>query len=189
MANKVEFGISNLYFCTYTVAANGTVTLGTPLAVPGAVSLELEAEGDENTFYADNGKYWAKYSDNGFSATIEVANFSDEFKKEFMGYIELDDGGVAQLKGVNKPSVAIMFQSEGDTEARRGILYNVSLGNITRSYTTTEDSIEVDTESLDATVVGDNATKIVRASYKPGDSGYDTLFTNPPVPALPAISG
>ena len=28
--NKVEFGLSNLYVGTYTVAAGGTVTLGTP---------------------------------------------------------------------------------------------------------------------------------------------------------------
>lgn len=184
MANKVEFGISNLYVCTYEDTA-GTVTLGTPVAVPGAVTLTLEPEGDDNTFYADNTAYWSQFSDNGFSGSIEVAMFDDTFKKTFMGYIELDDGGIAQIKGATKPSVCLMFQSEGDAEARRGILYNVSLGNINRSYNTTEDTVEVDTETIDITVVGDNGTKIVKVSYDKSMAAYDTLFTAPPVPALP----
>ena len=183
--NKVEFGISNLYVCTYSDNA-GTVTLGTPVAVPGAVTLTLEPEGDDNTFYADNTAYWSSFSDNGFSGSIEVAMFDDTFKKSFLGYLELDDGGVAQIKGATKPSVCLMFQSEGDAEARRGILYNVSLGNINRSYNTTEDTVEVDTETLDITVVGDNTTKIVKVSYPTTAAAYDTLFTAPPVPALPA---
>lgn len=185
MANKVEFGISNLHVCTYTENA-GTVTLGTPVAVPGAVTLTLEPEGDDNTFYADNTAYWASFSDNGFSGSIEVAMFDDTFKKSFLGYVELDDGGVAQIKGATKPSVCLIFQSEGDAEARRGILYNVSLGNINRSYNTTEDTVEVDTETIDITVVGDNKTKIVKVSYDKMSAAYNTLFTNPPVPALPA---
>ena len=184
MANKVEFGISNLYFCTYTVGTGGTVTLGTPIAVPGAVSMELEPEGDDYTFYADNTAYWSQFADNGFSGSIEVAMFPDNFKTTFLGYVSLTDGGLAQLKGATKPNVAIMFQSQGDAEARRGILYNVALGNITRSYNTTEENVEVDTETIDITVIGDNATRIVKASYEPTDTAYATLFTNPPVPAL-----
>ena len=61
--NKVEFGLSNLYVGTYTVAAGGTVTLGTPYHQAGAVSLSLDAESDSNDFYADNVKYWSGYSD------------------------------------------------------------------------------------------------------------------------------
>lgn len=37
MANKVEFGISELHVGTYT-ESGGTVTLGTPYAQKGAVS-------------------------------------------------------------------------------------------------------------------------------------------------------
>ncbi len=183
--NKVEFGISELHFCTYE-DNNGTVTLGTPFAEPGAVSLTLEPQGDSVNFYADNVAYWARINDNGFTGTLTVAKFSDTFKKSLLGYVELDDGGIAQLKGVNKPSVCLMFESDGDADQRRGILYNVTLGNINRSYNTETDTVEVDTESIEITVVGDNTTKIVKASYDGQATGYATLFTNPPVPALPA---
>ena len=185
MANKVLFGVSNLYVGLYNVAADGTVTLGTPFHVPGTVNISLEAESEENTFYADNVKYYSSYSDNGFSGEIENALFPDEFKTQFMNYVALDNGGIAQIKGMQSKPVYIMFQSEGDQEARRGILYNVSLGQITREYATTEDTIEPGTATLPFTVNGDNGTGIVRASYTPASSAYNTLFTTPPVPALP----
>ena len=61
MANKVEFGISELHVCTYTVSDNGTVTLGTPYAQKGAVSFSPEEQSESNDFYADNVIYWRKY--------------------------------------------------------------------------------------------------------------------------------
>ena len=43
MANKVMFGVSNLYVGLYEVANDGTVTLGTPVHVPGTVNITMEA--------------------------------------------------------------------------------------------------------------------------------------------------
>ena len=57
MANKVQYGLKNVYYATVTVGTN-TVTYGSPVAWPGAVSLSLSAEGDTNDFYADNIKYF-----------------------------------------------------------------------------------------------------------------------------------
>lgn len=182
--NKVEFGLSNLYVGTYTVAAGGTVTLGTPYHQKGAVSLTIDAESDSNDFYADNVKYWSGFSDNGFTGSVEVAKYDTDFKTQFLGYQTLADGGVALVKGATKPNLYVAFQTEGDVEARRVILYNVSAGAITREFSTIEETKEPVTESLDITVAGDNGTGIVMTSYKPADSGYATLFTNPPVPDL-----
>ena len=182
--NKVEFGLSNLYVGTYTVAAGGTVTLGTPYHQAGAVSLTLDAESDSNDFYADNVKYWSGFTDNGFTGSIKVAKFDTDFKTQFLGYQTLTDGGVAQVKGATKPSVYLMWQAEGDVEARRVIMYNVALGAIAREFSTIEESKEPVTESIDITVTGDNGTGIVMTSYKPADSDYATLFSAPPVPAL-----
>lgn len=182
--NKVEFGLSNLYVGTYTVAAGGTVTLGTPFHQVGAVSMTLDVESEENSFFADNVKYWSGYTDNGFTGSIEVAKFDTEFKTSFLGYQTLTDGGVAQIKGATKPNVYVAFQTEGDVEGRRVIMYNVALGAIAREFSTIEESKEPVTETIDITVTGDNGTGIVMTSYKPADSDYATLFTAPPVPAL-----
>ncbi len=187
--NKVVFGVSNLHFGLYTVSDGGTVTLGTPFHLPGTVNISMDAESEENKFYADNVVYWSGYSDNGYSGEIENANFTDEFKTQFLNYIELDDGGIAQIKGQQNKKVYMMFQNEGDVEARRGIFYNVSLGAIGREYATTEDTTEPQTATLPFTVSGDNGTGIVKAFYGPGSATYNSMFTNPPVPALPETSG
>ena len=182
--NKIVFGVSNLHFCTYEVN-NGTVSLGTPFHVPGTVNISLDAESEESKFYADNVIYWSGYSDNGYSGEIENALFPDEFKTQFMNYIQLDDGGLAQIKGMQNKAVAMMFQIEGDVEARRGILYNVSLGHISREHATVEDTIEPQTATLPFTVNGDNETGIIRVAYGEDTAVYNTIFTTPPVPTLP----
>lgn len=186
MANKIEFGISDLYFGTYTVSDLGVVTLGTPYHQAGAVNLSVESESESNSFYADNVVFWSGFSDNGFSGSIEVAKFDKDVKIDFLGYTELDDGGVAAVKGATKPSVYIMFETQGDEAARRVIMYNCALGSIDREYATVEDSIEPATESMDITVTGDNGTGLTLVSYDKDATGYATLFTNPPVPTLPS---
>lgn len=183
--NKVEFGLSNLYVGTYT-DNNGTITMGSPFHQIGAVSLNLESESEENTFHADNKPFWSGYSDNGFTGTIEVARFDNDFKTEFLGYIQLDDGGIASVKNANKPKCYFCFEGSGDAEGRRVIVYDVAFGSITREFSTIEDSIEPVTESIDFTATGDNTTGITVVSYAETDAGYEDLFTNPPAPQLPA---
>ena len=183
MANKVEFGISNLYVGTYTVGTTGTVTMGTGYHQAGAVSFSPEEQSESNNFYADNVIYWSGYTGGTFEGDLEVAKFDDTFKTQFLGYIQkASDGGLAVVKNATKPKVYIAFQVEGDAESRRIIMYNCSLGGITREYATEEESIEPATETIAVTVAGDNKTGISMVSYNQATSGYSTLFTNPPAP-------
>ena len=188
MANKVEFGISQLHVGTYTVDDQGNVTLGAPYHQKGAVSFSPEEQSELTNFYADNIVYWSGYSGGSFEGDLEVAKFDDAFKTAFLGYRTLADGGLANVKNATKPNVYIAFQVEGDAESRRVIMYNASLGAITREFATIEEEKEPATETLAVTVTGDNATGVSMASYKPGDAGYDTLFTAPTAPAFAAES-
>lgn len=183
MANKVEFGISNLYVGTYTVGTTGTVTLGSPYHQAGAVSFAPEEQSEQNNFYADNVIYWSGYSGGSLEGDLEVAKFDDTFKTQFLGYTAKTDGGLALVKGAIKPNVYIAFQVEGDVEERRIIMYNASLGGIVREYATIEESKEPATETIAVTVAGDNATGVTMVSYNKGTTGYNNLFTNPPVPS------
>ena len=182
MANKVEFGISNLYVGTYTVGTTGSVTMGTPYHQAGAVSFSPEEQSESNNFYADNVIYWSGYTGGTFEGDLEVAKFDDTFKTQFLGYISKGDGGLACVKNAVKPKVYIAFQVEGDAESRRVIMYNCSLGGITREYATEEDSIEPATETIAVTVAGDNKSGVSMVAYGQAASGYSTLFTNPPAP-------
>lgn len=183
MANKVEFGISELHVGTYT-ESGGTVTLGTPYAQKGAVSFSPEVQSEKNDFYADNIVYWSGYSGGSIEGDLEVAMFDDAFKTQFLGYKALTNGGLANVKNPTKPNVYIAFQVEGDDESRRVIFYNCTLGDINRSYNTIEEAKEPTTETLPITCIGDNDSGVTMAVLKPGDSGYATLFTAPAAPEL-----
>lgn len=184
MANKVEFGISQLHVGTYTVDDQGVATLSTPYHQKGAVSFSPEENSEQNTFYADNIAYWSGYSGGSIEGDLEVAMFDDSFKTQFLGYRTLTNGGLANVKNATKPNVYVAFQVEGDAESRRVILYNCSLGAIKREYNTIEENKEPATETLGVTCIGDNTTGVTMAVLKPGDTGYDTLFTAPTAPVV-----
>lgn len=181
-ANKVEFGISNLYVGTYSVATDGTVTMGTPYHQPGAVSFSPDEDSENTKFYADNVVYYSSYSGGSFEGDLEVAKFSDTFKTQYLGYISKGDGGLAIVKNATKPLVWLAFQVEGDQESRRVIMYNCSLSGISREYATIEDTKEPATETISVTVAGDNKTGVSMVSYGQSATGYSSLFTSPPAP-------
>lgn len=184
MANKVEFGISQLHVGTYTVGTDGTATLGTPYHQKGAVSFSPEEQSEKNDFYADNIAYYTTYSGGTFEGDLEVAMFDDTFKTQFLGYVNLTNGGIGAVKNAEKPNVYIAFQVEGDDESRRVIMYNCQLGAITREYSTIEESKEPTTETLSVTVTGDNKTGVSMAVLDESASGYSTLFSSPAAPAI-----
>lgn len=180
---KVQFGISQLHVGTYT-DNNGTVTLGTPYHQNGAVSFNPEVQSQNNDFYADNIVYWSGYSGGKIEGDLEVAMFDDDFKTQFLGYVTLTNGGLANVKNPTKPNVYIAFQTETDGTPLRVILYNCTLGNIARSYETIGENKEPKTATLPVTCVGDNTTGVTMAVLKEGDTGYATLFTAPAAPAI-----
>lgn len=184
-ANKVRFGLSQVHYGTYTVASDGTVTLGSPVAMPGAVSLNLDPDTAEAIFYADNDKYHVAKKNNGYTGELVMAKFPDSFKTTILNYIALTGGGIGESKKLTTKAMYLQFQVEGDVQDRRTILYNVEPGSITANPATTEDNVEVTTETLPITVVGDNKTGLVKSSFESGDTGYSSFFSTAPVPALP----
>ena len=79
MANKVQYGLKNVHYATVTVGTN-TVTYGSPVAWPGAVSLSLSAEGDTNDFYADNIKYFnERFGANMFGDAVDCKKFLEDY--------------------------------------------------------------------------------------------------------------
>ena len=187
--NKVLYGFRDLYIGTYTVDEDTQeVTMGTPYHQTGAVGFSPESQGSNYTFYADDTSYFSKYTTGAYEGDLVVARFDDAFRKAFLGYIELADGGLAEVKNPNKPNIYMMYESQGEKGPERTIWYNGSLGSITREVATIEDEIEVNTETIQVTFVGDNKTEITKVTYGKDRAGFDTLFTNPPAPVLPSVS-
>lgn len=63
--NKIRYGIKNCYYAVATITSTGAATYSTPVAMPGAVSLSLDAQGETSPFYADNIVYYTSVSNSG----------------------------------------------------------------------------------------------------------------------------
>lgn len=180
MANKVQYGLRNVYYASVTVGTN-SVTYGTPVAWPGAVSLSLDAEGDTNDFYADNIKYFTAIANNGYSGDFESAMVPDSFKTDIMGEIAgtgAKSGIMFEDASVQPKAFALLFQFEGDESATKYALYNCKMARPSLESSTTEDGIEVQTVSGEITAsprAFDNIVKGVCAST--ASTAYTNWFT------------
>lgn len=148
-ANKIKYGLKNVYYAIATIAANGSATYGTPVAFPGAVSLSLDPEGDRSPFYADNIEYWVGQVNNGYSGSLEVARVIDSFKKDVLGYTEDTKHVLYEDANASAVHFALIFQFEGDQKATRHVMYNCTASRPSTSGNTKSDTIEPQTESLD----------------------------------------
>lgn len=82
-ANKVKYGIKNVYVVPIEHGEGGDITYGTPVAWEGFKSFTLDPEGDTNTCYADSTAYFTTNSNNGYSGSIEMySERIDEFTIE-----------------------------------------------------------------------------------------------------------
>ena len=73
MSNKVKYNLKNVHaakLTTEVVEGVTTYSYATPRAIPGAVSLSLDAEGDSSPFYADGIVYFRTYANNGYSGGV-----------------------------------------------------------------------------------------------------------------------
>lgn len=147
-ANKIKYGISN---CYYAVKGSGG-TYGTPVALPGAVSISLAPQGDMYTFYADNIAYYRSAVNNGYSGDLEVALLPEAFLTAVLGD-ELDNTDKVLTEIVQDEAIefALGFQVEGDQHNSRFWFYNCVAQRPTTEAETKEDTIEAKTETITIT--------------------------------------
>ena len=179
MKNKVKFNLKNVHAAKLTETVTDGVTsfsYSTPKAIPGAVSISLDAEGESSPFYADGIVYFRSVTNNGYSGDLEMALVPEWFRTEILQEA-LDGKGVLIEKSDNKESVkfALLFEFDGDVNCIRHVLYNCTSSRPSIESETKEDTIEPGTETLSITA-DPRADGLVKA--RTGDMTDATTYAN-----------
>lgn len=187
MANKIKFGIEQVWYAVETEnAETGVSTYGTPKALPGAVSLTLDAEGSEYTKYADNVPYYVDFNNNGYSGEFELTELPDDFKVDCLGYVLDDNGGLVELAGAKTKNFALMGQINGDALNRKFVFYKGKASRPGFNAETAEESKEAQDDTVSITFTTAKLTgwedRVVRYVLPEGTTGYDSFFTAVPIP-------
>ena len=179
MSNKVKYNLKNVHAAKLTetvVDGVTTFTYDAPKAIPGAVSLSLDAEGNSSPFYADGIVYFRTSSNNGYSGDLEMALIPEWFRTEILRE-KLDNKGVLVEKSdvTETEKFALLFEFDGDIRKIRHVLYNCSASRPSIESKTNEEDKEVQTETL-TVKARPLANGYVKA--KTGDSTTETVYNN-----------
>ena len=179
--NKVKFGLTNVHYAkikdwvTDASGANLTPVYVDPVRLPGAVSISIDANGENENFYADNGVYYVINNNAGYTGDLEIALITTEFATEILGEILDNNGVLVEKNDTELAQFALMFEFLGDKHHIRHVMYCCSASRPATESATTEESTEVKTEklSLKATPL---PTGLVKS--KTTESTTDTVYNN-----------
>lgn len=152
-ANKVHFGLKNVHYAVITYTA-GVPSWGTPVAVPGAVNLTLSKESGTTDFYADDIKYFHLGSNNGYTGTLEMADFPVQMREDLWNQTVTSTGKMLVEDVDAQPAeFALMFEIDGDQSPERFCFFRCVADRPDVTGATKADSVEVQTQSCDLTVM------------------------------------
>ena len=176
-SKKVIFGLEKVH-----VAFRDTSGYVAPVAIPGAVNLALNAEGDSSTFYADNIPYFQITSNNGYTGDLEMALVPDEVLAEMLGW-EIDNNGmlVEIADGIQK-EFALLFEVKGNVKNKRYVYYNCQAARPTEEHGTKTETITPTTQTLAITIapVEIGGKTVVKGGLELSETNklkYDAFFS------------
>jgi len=177
MANKVKYGLKNVYYAPITLT-NNVPSYATPVHIPGAVNLTLSPVGEKVKFAADDMEdYFAENVNNGYDGSLEMALIPDSFRTDVLGDTIDDNGAIIENANATVKRFALMFEFDGDDKKARHVLYNVLANRPNIEGTTRSSTKEPKSETLEIEARPAADTSNVRTKVLQGNTGYDTFFT------------
>jgi phi13 family phage major tail protein len=173
--NKVKYNLKNAHYAMLTVGEDGAATYETPVALPGAVSISLDANGEPENFYADGVAYYVINNNMGYDGDLELAMIPESFRVSALNETLDDKKVLIENANTELNPFALLFEFDGDVKHIRHVLYNCSASRPGIEGKTNEESREVQTETLTIKVTP-LASGVVKA--KTGDSTDATVYAD-----------
>ena len=146
--NKVKYNLKNAHYAMLQTSEEGVVSFGTPVALPGAVSISLDANGEPENFYADGTAYYVINNNMGYDGDLELALIPEDFRIAALNETLDDKKVLIENADAELNTFALLFEFDGDVRHIRHVLYNCSASRPGISGKTNEENREVQTETL-----------------------------------------
>jgi len=177
--NKITYGLKSVYYAKVTMSGT-TAVYGSPIAIPGAVSIALDKDQERTNIAGDdNAKYAIVSQNNGYSGTLEILNLPESFLADCLGMtVSTADGTILENKDDAPSNFALLWQFAGDKKNTRHVLYNCFATNPKIEGNTKGDSVEAQTVSLDISAAAAEDTGDIKYSCAESSSStYTNWFT------------
>ena len=173
---KVHYDLTNVHVAKRTVNTDGSVTFGDPKRFPGAVSMDLAAQGETVKFRADAMDYYVSNSNNGYDGDVTFAMVPDWFREEYLGdTLSETDKVLVENAEASGEAFALMYEFKGDKYHRRHVLYNCVASRPNIKGENKDSQKQPDTEALHITA-SPQEDGMVKASTTPETS--ETTYKN-----------
>lgn len=170
--NKVKFNICNVHYALLTYE-DGTLSFGTPMPMPGAVSLTLDPNGEPSSFYADGIEYYVINNNMGYDGDFELALIPEDFRTDVLNETLDDNKVLIENAQVSTNPFALLFEFDGDQKKIRHVMYNCTAARPSIASQTNEETTEVRTETLS---LHSRPLENGLVKAKTGDSTTDTVY-------------
>ena len=163
--NKVQFNLKNVHYAVMTTTG-ATPAWETPVAVPGAVTLTLDPQGDVTPFYADGIVYYQAVANNGYSGDLEMARFPDQMMEDIWGFESVEtDLVLIENANVEAKAFALLYQIDGDADNQLYCLYNCTATRPGIGSATTTETKKPQTQTSTISAVSlDNGDVLARTT-------------------------
>ncbi len=118
--NKVKYNLKNVHYALLNIDEDGNVSYGTPVPIPGAVSIGLDANGEPSNFYADGYAYYTISNNMGYEGDLEIAMVPESFRVDVLKE-KLDDNKVL-IEDANVETANLHFFLSLTEISRRSVM-------------------------------------------------------------------